>query len=252
MLHQLNLAVTDPARLVGQHCVHGVNERMRRFMDHFEKVLEMPTEPGWLPGAKALDVLDCALDVRRRVLKEAVEVGPAGGRLLHLRLRYSMPRAYFVALPLGEEVSEASRAPQKGGAGGGSSSRDSREERRLVFLRLRRLVQHHNEYTLQKLHRDREEALCGRVSSMVLPTSFAGYGESGGRFFYYGNLNEGAYDFCSPLTGAPAEPVNPPATYAFVVAGQGGGGGQPAAQQGNLWATIELKTCAVPQKPLIF
>ncbi len=38
MLHQLDLAVRDPARLVDKYCVHTVNERMRRFMDHFEKV----------------------------------------------------------------------------------------------------------------------------------------------------------------------------------------------------------------------
>ncbi|KAK3909399.1 F-box DNA helicase 1, partial [Frankliniella fusca] len=148
MLQQLDLAVRNPALLVDQHCVHRVNERMRKFMDHFEKVVELPVEPSWLPGAKALDVLDCALEVRRRVLREAVE----GGRL-HLRVRYSMPRAYFVALPLAETATAGPETLQKGpgGTGGSSSSGDSREERRLVFLRLRRLVQHHNEYTLQKV-----------------------------------------------------------------------------------------------------
>ena len=71
-------------------------------MTSWLQVVEQPAEPAWLPGAKALDLMDCALELRRQVIQETVS-RRSGQPHLHLRVRYSMPRAYFVALPLSAE-----------------------------------------------------------------------------------------------------------------------------------------------------
>lgn len=73
---------------------------------------------------------------------------------------------------------------------------------------------------LVQLQREREAALCGAVvAANGLPSSFAGHGESGGRFFLYGNLDDAAFELLVPPpsrcqgvrpTTPPPPPPSPP------------------------------------------
>lgn len=126
-----------------------------------------------------------------------------------MKLRYTMKRTWFTCL-------EVSR----------NSEEDSwREEQRFMYLRLRRLVGSVNEHLFENLHYEHEIPLqvvlherswkkelynIRKKKTIIISiplqipltiplkpppaSSYSGYGEYGGQFFYYGNMNKYAYE----------------------------------------------------------
>lgn len=174
----------------------------KRFMNYFEKVSERRVNKSALvSGCKAVDVLDCLAE-GRHVLAFRVGSGRTGGGrgtgAVSMRLRYVMRRAWFTCLEVPSPPDENSW----------------RDEQRFMYLRLRRLVGSVNEHLFEKSHYDRERLL----HSPALPvprappaSTYSGYGEYGGQFFYYGNMNKYAFEskFKAVNTGDWEDPEDP-------------------------------------------
>ncbi|XP_012283940.1 uncharacterized protein LOC105701623 [Orussus abietinus] len=173
----IRLARTRPAALAdaGVPCFVAL---CKRFMNYFEKVSERGVNRSALvSGCKTVDVLDCLAE-GRRVVSLAVTSG-RGGRSgsVVMKVEYVMRRAWFTCLEVPCAADENSW----------------RDEQRFMYLRLRRLVGSVNEHLFEKSHYERERLF--RATPKPPPAStYSGYGEYGGRFFYYGNMNRYAYE----------------------------------------------------------
>lgn len=172
----------------------------KRFMNYFEKVSERRVNKSPLvSGCKAVDVLDCLAEGRDVLaFRVASGRGGCGNGAVSMRLRYVMRRAWFTCL-------EVPAAPDEN---------SWRDEQRFMYLRLRRLVGSVNEHLFEKSHYDRERLL--RSPALPSPrappaSTYSGYGEYGGQFFYYGNMNKFAFEskFKSTVTGDWEDPENP-------------------------------------------
>ncbi|KAJ8667357.1 hypothetical protein QAD02_009019 [Eretmocerus hayati] len=165
----------------------------KKFMNFFEKVSERKVNRNQVvSGCKSIDLLDCLLDGRELLDLKTRELreynnGSGGGVRVSMRLRYVLRRAWFTCCDV---------------PGGGPQGEDSwRERQRFMYLRLRRLVASCNEHHLENLHYERELADYAedrmRMSAPKPPpcSTYSGYGEYGGRFYYYGNMNEYAFDY---------------------------------------------------------
>lgn len=98
-----------------------------------------------------------------------------------MKLKYVLKRAWFTCLEIP----------------GVDDENSWRDEQRFMYLRLRRLVGSVNEHLYEKSHYERELLL--QTPTMPSPrpppaSTYSGYGEYGGQFFYYGNMNEYAYE----------------------------------------------------------
>lgn len=98
-----------------------------------------------------------------------------------MKLRYVMKRAWFTCLEVSKNAEENSW----------------RDEQRFMYLRLRRLVGSVNEHLFENLHYEHELLLQIPLTLTLRPppaSTYSGYGEYGGQFFYYGNMNKYAYE----------------------------------------------------------
>ncbi|KAL7290187.1 hypothetical protein TKK_0015896 [Trichogramma kaykai] len=155
----------------------------KKFMNYFEKVTERKiNKSSLISGCKSVDILDCLLEGRE---VRQVRISRRSGAVT-MRIRYVLSRAWFTCLevPLGGNVDENSW----------------RDRQRFMYLRLRRLIGSFNEHYLEKVHYDREcQLLKDANAQLPMPkpppcSTYSGYGEYGGSFFYYGNMNEFAYE----------------------------------------------------------
>ncbi|XP_067216412.1 uncharacterized protein [Linepithema humile] len=153
------------------------------FMDHFEKVTERRMNRSALvSGCKIVDVLDC-LGEGRQVLSFRTW-SRTGNPVVSMQLKYVLRRTWFTCL----------RVPNA------SNENCWRDKQRYMYMRLRRLVGSFNKHLfLSKLHYERKLIL--RVTAPFVPlrrplpaTTYSGYGEYGGQFFYYGNMSKYAHE----------------------------------------------------------
>ncbi|CAD6215659.1 GSCOCG00000471001-RA-CDS [Cotesia congregata] len=189
LLDELNnllyLANVRPAALIGPNGPDAVVTAFfalcKRFMNYFEKVSERKLNRSALvSGCKAIDILDCLAEGRRVVGFRLTTGRGNRGSILCMQLRYVMRRAWFTCLEVPRAVDETSW----------------RDEQRFMHLRLRRLVGSVNEHHYEAVHHDRERLM--HTKRMPLPripvsSTYSGYGEYGGQFFYYGNMNRSAF-----------------------------------------------------------
>ncbi|XP_015127752.1 uncharacterized protein LOC107048838 [Diachasma alloeum] len=143
------------------------------------KIEKFPRSP-LVSGCKAVDILDC-LTEGRKLLSFRVTPGRGNrGSIVCMRLQYTMRRAWFTCLQVPCTLEEGSW----------------RDEQRFMYLRLRRLVASVNEHYYEGIHFEREISIQTRTAiapKVTLPSTYSGYGEYGGQFFYYGNMNRQAY-----------------------------------------------------------
>ncbi|XP_011312127.1 uncharacterized protein [Fopius arisanus] len=131
-------------------------------------------------GCKAVDILDCLTEGRQLL---SFRVTPRRGNrdsIVCMHLQYTMRRAWFTCLQVPCTMEESSW----------------RDEQRFMYLRLRRLVASVNEHYYERIHFEREISIQARTTvtpKLTLPSTYSGYGEYGGQFFYYGNMNRQAY-----------------------------------------------------------
>lgn len=133
-----------------------------------------------MSGCKAVDLLDCLSEGRKLLSFRMTPGRGARGSIICMHLQYTMRRAWFTCLPVPCTVDESSW----------------RDEQRFMYMRLRRLVASVNEHYYEGIHYEREISLQTRTMvapSLTLPSTYSGYGEYGGQFFYYGNMNRQAY-----------------------------------------------------------
>ncbi|EFN88239.1 uncharacterized protein LOC105192066 [Harpegnathos saltator] len=153
------------------------------FMDHFEKVTERRVNRSALiSGCKIIDVLDC-LGEGRQLLSFRTS-SRTGTHVVSMQLRYVLKRTWFTCL----QVPNA------------NNEHCWRDKQRYMYLRLRRLVSSFNKQLFYKLHYERKLDLRVMLPSVpsrkLLPACiYSGYGEYGGRFFYYGTMSKYAYEY---------------------------------------------------------
>ncbi|XP_063975745.1 uncharacterized protein LOC135161762 [Diachasmimorpha longicaudata] len=189
LLDQLNrilyLTKAQPASLIGPNgpeaIISSFSHFCKRFMNYFEKVSERKFNRSLLiSGCKAVDILDCLAE-GRKILSFRVTPGRGNrGSIVCMRLQYTMRRTWFTCLQVPCTVDEGSW----------------RDEQRFMYLRLRRLVASVNEHYYEGKHFGREISIQTRTAvtpQVILPSTYSGYGEYGGKFFYYGNMNTQAY-----------------------------------------------------------
>ncbi|XP_011704797.1 PREDICTED: uncharacterized protein LOC105460049 [Wasmannia auropunctata] len=101
-----------------------------------------------------------------------------------MHLRYVLKRTWFTCL----------RVPNA------SNEYSWRDKQRYMYLRLRRLVSSYNKHLFHKLHHERKLILQATTPSLAESrrpppaSTYSGYGEYGGQFFYYGNMSKYAYE----------------------------------------------------------
>ncbi|CAG2069164.1 unnamed protein product [Timema podura] len=185
-LHLVTLTQVDPKALglnylyndMSQSTVGRLTRISRKFMNFFEKNTEKILNTHYtVSGAKIMDILDCVLDGK---LEREFQLDPSREDYCVVRSTYLLPRSWFTCLPVST-----------------GASPNWAEEQRYMYLRLRRLVCNYNEHVLQQLHHDRECLLrtsdSGPPPPRLIPSSYSGYGEYKGRFFFYGNMNQSSY-----------------------------------------------------------
>ncbi|XP_011866868.1 PREDICTED: uncharacterized protein LOC105561472 [Vollenhovia emeryi] len=152
------------------------------FMDHFERTTERKlNESALISGCKIVDVLDC-LEEGRQVLSFRIS-SRTDNPMVSMHLEYVLRRTWFACLPVPNSSYEYCW----------------RDKQRYMYLRLRRLVSSYNRHLFQKLHYERKlilRAMVPQLPSRRLPpaSTYSGYGEYGGQFFYYGNMSKYAYE----------------------------------------------------------
>ncbi|XP_043497188.1 uncharacterized protein LOC122520930 [Polistes fuscatus] len=182
----LHRAVNCPVSLSGSH---GPDPRIacfisdcKRFMNYFEKVSESKVNRSALvSGCKAVDVLDCLAEGRKVLSFNILSNEGIKNDIISMKLKYEMKRAWFTCLKIPNILDENSW----------------KDQQRFMYLRLRRLVVSVNEHYYENLQYEREVLL--QEPSIPPPrmppvSTYSGYGEYGGQFFYYGNMNKYAYE----------------------------------------------------------
>ncbi|CAL7938911.1 unnamed protein product [Xylocopa violacea] len=154
----------------------------KRFMNFFEKVSERRVNRSALiSGCKVVDILDCLIEGRQLLSFKESSNNKRFGGTVSMKLKYTMKRAWFTCLEVSKNADENSW----------------RDEQRFMYLRLRRLVGSVNEHLFENLHYEHELLLQISFTLPLRPppaSTYSGYGEYGGRFFYYGNMNKYAYE----------------------------------------------------------
>ncbi|KAI4491793.1 hypothetical protein M0804_003185 [Polistes exclamans] len=182
----LHRAVNCPVSLYRSH---GPDPRIacfisdcKRFMNYFEKVSESKVNRSALvSGCKAIDVLDCLAEGRKVLSFDILSNEGIKNDIISMKLKYEMKRAWFTCLKIPNILDENSW----------------KDQQRFMYLRLRRLVVSVNEHYYENLQYEREVLL--QEPSIPPPrmppvSTYSGYGEYGGQFFYYGNMNKYAYE----------------------------------------------------------
>ncbi|KYN08714.1 PREDICTED: uncharacterized protein LOC108771362 [Cyphomyrmex costatus] len=188
ILDSLNCLLRTVFNPCQESCVFSYNDLQifmrtcENFMDHFEKVTERKINGSALvSGCKIVDVLDC-LEEGRQVLSFRIS-SRTDNPMVSMHLKYVLRRAWFTCL----------RVPNA------NNEYCWRDKQRYMYLRLRRLVGSYNKHLFHKLHYERKlilRATAPSLASRRLPpaSTYSGYGEYGGQFFYYGNMSKFAYE----------------------------------------------------------
>ncbi|XP_076231271.1 uncharacterized protein LOC143177290 [Calliopsis andreniformis] len=182
----LNRVATYHPSIVGPHtpsssitCFVAV---CKRYMNFFEKVSERRVNRSALiSGCKIVDVLDCLVEGRQVLSFMITPNRKAVDGMVNMKLKYIMKRAWFTCLEVTKNSEENSW----------------RDKQRFMYLRLRRLVGSVNEHIFENSHYEYELLLQIPWTIPVRPlpaSTYSGYGEYGGQFFYYGNMNKYAYE----------------------------------------------------------
>ncbi|XP_067002095.1 uncharacterized protein [Anabrus simplex] len=160
-------------------------EMMSKFLFHFEKYTERVLNKNCgISGAKIVDLLDCLQEEdARRVHWYASGLDLTSG-IYHYSATYMLRHSWFTALDI---------IPSK------NSTYTWSGEQRFMYLRIRRLVTNHNDHSLEHTHYERELVLHSQsplLTSIAPPlvSLYSGHGEYAGKFYYYGNMNESAYE----------------------------------------------------------
>ncbi|XP_008202645.1 uncharacterized protein LOC100677949 isoform X1 [Nasonia vitripennis] len=171
-------------------CVTQFGVMCKAFMNLFEKVSErkVNSRNSVSSGCKPVDLLDCLM-TGRELLKLRVSSGRRHDScLVSMKLRYVLKRAWFTCLEVPGRDDSA------------ENEECWRDQQRFMYLRLRRLVGSSNEHHLEAVHFERERLMTQTTNDLLPPpkipacSTYSGYGEYAGRFFYYGNMNEYAFD----------------------------------------------------------
>lgn len=133
-----------------------------------------------MSGCKIVDILDCLIEGRQVLAYRLTKGRGTRDSIICMQLQYVIPRAWFTCLSVPCAFNETSW----------------RDAQRFMYLRLRRLVGSVNEHYLERVHYQRRLDLKLPTldsSRRPMPSTYSGYGEYGGKFFYYGNMNKYAY-----------------------------------------------------------
>lgn len=98
-----------------------------------------------------------------------------------MTIKYNIKRSWFTCFQVANLANENSW----------------KDEQRFMYLRLRRLVSSVNIHLYENEHYATEQQLKTPLVPGSRPppvSTYSGYGEYGGKFFYYGNMNKYAYD----------------------------------------------------------
>ncbi|XP_076625596.1 uncharacterized protein LOC143343978 [Colletes latitarsis] len=154
----------------------------KRFMNFFEKVSERRlNRSALISGCKIVDVLDCLVEGRQVLFFKVTPKVGVTRRTVSMKLRYVIKHAWFTCLEISKN----------------SMDNSWRDEQRFMYLRLRRLVGSVNEHLFENLYYEHELLLQVPLPLRLRPppaSTYSGYGEYGGQFFYYGNMNKYAYE----------------------------------------------------------
>ncbi|KAI4501799.1 hypothetical protein M0802_003134 [Mischocyttarus mexicanus] len=155
----------------------------KRFMNYFEKISERRVNRSALvSGCKVVDVLDCLAEGRKVLSFNILSNEGIKNDIISMKLKYEMKRAWFTCLKIPNIFNENSW----------------KDQQRFMYLRLRRLVVSVNEHYYENLQYERAILLqeLSLIPSPKMPpvSTYSGYGEYGGQFFYYGNMNKYAYE----------------------------------------------------------
>ncbi|XP_076396374.1 uncharacterized protein LOC100876311 [Megachile rotundata] len=184
----------------------------KRFMNFFEKLSERRVNRSALiSGCKVVDVLDCLIEGRQVSSFKVMPNKRGTGRIVDMKLKYVLKRGWFTCLEVRKNAEENCW----------------RDEQRFMYLRLRRLVGSVNEHLFENLHYEHELMLQIPLTLPLRPppaSTYSGYGEYGGRFFYYGNMNKYAYEskFLNAVSAAnrtveTEQPVRRPPSFDLVI-----------------------------------
>ncbi|XP_035725233.1 uncharacterized protein LOC118442994 [Vespa mandarinia] len=182
----LHRAINCPVSLFGLHppdssIIFFISD-CKRFMNYFEKNSECKVNRSVLvSGCKAIDVLDCLAEGRQVLSFNILSNEGIKNDIISMKLKYVIKRAWFTCLKIPSIPDENSW----------------KDQQRFMYLRLRRLVSSVNEHYYENLQYERE--LLFQEPSIPPPrippvSTYSGYGEYGGQFFYYGNMNKYAYE----------------------------------------------------------
>ncbi|XP_057666700.1 uncharacterized protein LOC130900227 isoform X1 [Diorhabda carinulata] len=150
---------------------------IKNFCLHFDRVIEEPLPDCTVcSGCKMIDILDCAQFSSKSVVSEKADVNGFSAEY-----NYFFRNSWFVALPMLT-----------------NRNMEQSEKQRFMHMRLRRIVLAHTDMFLQQSHYEREELLrpYSDISPPKKPSNnvYTGYGDTGKIFFYYGCMNDGAYN----------------------------------------------------------
>nr|XP_003703500.2 PREDICTED: LOW QUALITY PROTEIN: uncharacterized protein LOC100876311 [Megachile rotundata] len=164
-----------------------------------------------ISGCKVVDVLDCLIEGRQVSSFKVMPNKRGTGRIVDMKLKYVLKRGWFTCLEVRKNAEENCW----------------RDEQRFMYLRLRRLVGSVNEHLFENLHYEHELMLQIPLTLPLRPppaSTYSGYGEYGGRFFYYGNMNKYAYEskFLNAVSAAnrtveTEQPVRRPPSFDLVI-----------------------------------
>ncbi|KAJ9577345.1 hypothetical protein L9F63_006089 [Diploptera punctata] len=153
-----------------------LRDQAKKFMNHFEKYTERKINYNYcVSGTKIIDLLDTFMntDGRKNTYKQVEETPETG--YCRITAYYRVKRSWFTALKVLDE-----------------GERNWSDEQRYMYMRLRRLIANNNVYILEQMHTERQNTL-QLITNSCQSSTYSGYGEYGGYFFFYGNMNLRAF-----------------------------------------------------------
>ncbi|XP_076269427.1 uncharacterized protein LOC143202038 isoform X2 [Rhynchophorus ferrugineus] len=156
--------------------VSDIVQMTKSFCVHFDKTNEETSAHVHVwSGCKLVDILDTAKFADRIVYFEKLSADR-----FFAKYSYYFKNSWFVAMPI--PLTKTMDWPQK---------------QRMMHMRLRRIVLAHNDMYLQEEQYQRETALRPNAPMTIKKPGnnvYTGYGDIETKFFYYGVMNDGAYN----------------------------------------------------------
>lgn len=178
----LRLACTSPGDVSFESSYVGrIDDLCTRFMDHFEEITEPKLNTDYsVSGSKIIDLLNCIMDDEgvAGACQQEVTINKTE---CNIRARYRLQRSWLMCLSKSKTEDEGAWSTEQG----------------LMYRWLRRLITINNEfvmdqthYELELLHQDTAEP----VPKRPVPAVYSGCEELSGQLFWYGSMNESAFD----------------------------------------------------------